>query len=104
MQLNMNKFIEFFQSSAGEMSSKRLGYLSTIPASIFGTIYICNKLIDSKHPEMAVDLWSSFLFFSAVLGGFVSVEIILPIIKAIKGIKEETIITREEVKNVENNT
>lgn len=99
----MNKFLEFFQSSAGEMSSKRLGYLSTIPASIFGTTYICNKLINSGNPQLAVDLWNSFLIFSAVLGGFVSVEVLLPIIKAFKGQKEEVIITGNEVKNESNN-
>lgn len=90
----MSKFLEFLQSSTGEMSSKRLGYLSTVPASIFGTIYMCNKLIEANNAALAVDLWNSFLIFSAVLGGFVSVEVILPIIRAIKG-KE---------KNVENNT
>lgn len=99
MQINMSKILEFLQSSTGEMSSKRLGYLSTVPASIFGTIYMCNKLIEAGNPSMAVDLWNSFLVFSAVLGGFVSVEVILPIIKAIKGTKEEVIITGQEVKN-----
>lgn len=98
----MSKLLEFLQSSTGEMSSKRLGYLSTIPASIFGTIYMCNKLIQAGSAAMAVDLWNSFLVFSAVLGGFVSVEVILPIIKAIKG--SDIVKQQGEEKNVQNNT
>ncbi len=35
----MSKFIEFFQGSNGDMSSKRLGYLLTIPFSLIGTMY-----------------------------------------------------------------
>jgi hypothetical protein len=97
----MNKFLEFFQGASGEMSSKRLGYLATIPASILGTIWICNKLIDSGKAELAVDVWNSFFVFSAVLGGFVSIEVIQSLICAWKG---KTIIQKEEVKNVENNT
>lgn len=97
----MSKFLEFFQSSSGEMSSKRLGYLATIPASIFGTIWICNKLIKASRAELAVDVWNSFFIFSAVLGGFVSIEVIQSLICAWKG---RAVIQKEEVKNVENNT
>lgn len=79
------KILEFLQSSSGELSSKRLGYLSTIPASILGTIFLCNKLINSGHPEHAVTLWNGFLFFSAILGGFVSFETIPIILRAWKG-------------------
>ena len=57
----MSKFIEFFQGTNGDMSSKRLGYLSTIPVSLFGTIWLCNKLIDSGKAELAVDVWNSLL-------------------------------------------
>ena len=66
------------------MSSKRLGYLATIPASILGTTYICNRLINSGNPQLAVDLWNSFLMFSAVLGGFVSVEVFKKNTKEVK--------------------
>jgi hypothetical protein len=94
----MNKLLEFFQSSAGELSSKRLGYLATIPASIWGTIHLCNKLIATGNGALAVDLWNSFLVFSAILGGFVSVEIIPEVIRSIKGFKQEIIIKEKHDK------
>jgi len=97
----MSKFSEFFQSASGEMSSKRLGYLSTIPASIFGTFWICKALINANEPELAVEVWNSFFVFSAVLGGFVSLEVIQNLISAWKG---KAIIQKKEVRNVEDNT
>jgi hypothetical protein len=81
----MMKFSQFLKSSSGELSSRRLGYLSTIPATIFGTFYLCNELIDKGAAEPAVNLWSSFLIFSAVLGGFVSADVVISIIKILKG-------------------
>ena len=81
----MSKFIEFFQGSNGDMSSKRLGYLLTIPFSLIGTIWLCNKLIDSGKAELAVDVWNSFYIFSAVLGGFVSLEVVQSFIATYKG-------------------
>jgi hypothetical protein len=81
----MNKFLEFFQDESGAMSSKRLGYLSTIPFSLSGTIWICNRLIDSGNAALAVQVWDSFLIFSGVLGGFVSLEVVQSLITAWKG-------------------
>jgi len=81
----INKLLQFLQGPSGEMSSKRLGYLSTIPVSLLGTIWICDRLIDSNNPAMAVQVWDSFLIFSAVLGGFVSAELIPSIIASFKG-------------------
>ena len=100
----MNKFLEFLQGPSGEMSSKRLGYLSTIPFSLAGTIWICDKLIDSKNAAMAVQVWDSFLIFSAVLGGFVSAELIPTIVASFRGKIASASKPKKEVKNVENNT
>lgn len=87
----MNKLLEFLQSSSGEMSSKRLSFLSTMFCVLVGTFWICNKLIATGHPELAVDLWNSFFIYSAVLGGFVSIEIIQNLIpsRRLKEPKEE---------------
>jgi hypothetical protein len=100
----MNKFLEFFQGVSGEMSSKRLGYLSTIPVSSVGTIWICDRLIDSGNAALAVQVWDSFLIFSAVLGGFVSVELIPGIIASFRGKIASVIKPKKEDQNVENNT
>jgi hypothetical protein len=81
----MSKLLEFLQSSSGELSSKRLGYLSTIPFTLLGTIWICDKLIKNSHPELAVEVWNSFFIFSAILGGFVSLEILQNLITDWKG-------------------
>lgn len=86
----MNIFLQFFQGRGGDMSSKRLGYLSTIPFSLVGTIWICNKLIDNGRAELAVDVWQSFYVFSAILGGFVSLEVVQNFISAWKGKNLET--------------
>ena len=66
----------FFQGKDGQLSSKRLAFLTTIPASIVGTLYFCNKLINKGKPDLAIDIWNSFLIFILVLGGFVSAELI----------------------------
>lgn len=76
---------QFFENNSKQLSSKRLGYLASLPFSCFGTIWICNKLIDSGNPALAVDVWNSFLIFSAVLGGFVSAEMLIPILNLIRG-------------------
>ena len=85
------KILEFFQGITGEMSSKRLGYLSTIPFVLVGTIWICGKLIENGKPEMAVDVWKCFYIFSAILGGFVSAELIPTILLAVRGINNKEI-------------
>ena len=100
----MNKFLEFLQGSSGEMSSKRLGYLSTIPVSLAGTIWICDRLIDSNNAAMAVQVWDSFLIFSAVLGGFVSAELIPTVVASFRGKIASVSKPKKEDQNVENNT
>ena len=86
----MKKLLEFFQSSSGEMSSKRLGYLSTIPFATIGTYLFCNKLVNTNHADLAIDVWNSFFIFSAVLGGFVSIDAVTKLISSFKG-KNESI-------------
>lgn len=83
------KISELFKDSQGRMSSKRLGYLSTVPVSSFGTLWICYLLIKSSNPAMAVQVWTSYLIFSAVLGGFVSAELIPTILLAVRGISNK---------------
>ena len=69
----MFKIFEFFQSGK-KLSSKRLGYISTIPVAIYGTLYICDKLISTNQGQFVVDIWLGFFTYSAVLGGFVAIE------------------------------
>ncbi len=98
----MGKLLEFLQGSSGELSSKRLGYLSTVPVVLGGTVWICNKLIATGNAALAVDVWNYFFVFSAVLGGFVSAELFIEVIHAIKG---KTIITgKEEPKKTDENS
>lgn len=78
----------FLKNSKNEKSSKRLGYLSTLPFINIGTIWLCSILIKTNHPKYAIDVWNSFLIFSAVLGGFVSMELLPSIIAAFKKTKE----------------
>jgi len=69
----MFRIFEFFQSNK-KFSSKRLGYISTIPFTIYGTIHICDKLIMTNQGQFVVDIWLGFFTYSAVLGGFVAME------------------------------
>jgi len=69
----MLKILEFFQSGK-KLSSKRLGYISTVPVAIYGTLYICDKLIQTNQGQFVVDIWLGFFTYSAILGGFVAVE------------------------------
>jgi hypothetical protein len=93
------KILEFFQGISGEMSSKRLGYLSTIPFVLVGTVQICNKLINTGNPDLAVDIWKYFYVYCAVLGGFVSAELIPTILLAVRGINNKEIKNDEKTNN-----
>lgn len=81
------KILEFLQSSSGENSSKRLAFLSGHSAITFATMYFINKLINLKEYELAVDVYNSYLIYCTVLGGFVTAEILLNVLKIIKGRK-----------------
>lgn len=72
--IKMSKILEFLQNDKKEFSSKRVGYLSTVPFAIVGTFWICYKLIASNQAEHVVNIWLGFYIYSAVLGGFVAVE------------------------------
>lgn len=86
----MKKLLEFLQSSSGELSSKRLGFLSTLPFATYGTYRLCIKLIVSGNAVLAVNIWNSFLIFSGFLGGFVTAELVIKLISILKG-KNESI-------------
>lgn len=88
---------QFFKGNNGSFSSKRLGYLLSIPFILIGTIWLCNKLIDVGKPELAVEIWKFFYLFSAVLGGFVSMEILPNIFSAFNR-KTKTIKSNESSK------
>lgn len=65
---------DVLKDKTGLFSSKRLGYLISLPAANYGTIFICNKLIENQKYDLAADVWSGFLIFVAILGGFVTFE------------------------------
>lgn len=88
--------VQFFKDANGHLSSKRLGYLSTIPFILIGTVWICDKLINKGDSSLAVEIWNSFFIFSAVLGGFVSAESLLKLLSVLRGVNSK------EIKNVPN--
>ncbi len=77
----MNKSPGFLQGSKGEMSSKRLAFIFSMPFLVVGTLSICNKLIKVGRPELAVDLWTCFFWFVAGLGGLVTSELLIRFLK-----------------------
>jgi len=80
-----NSFIQFFQSSSGENSSKRLAFLISIFVACYGVISSTNAMIVEGHAEEAIKLWGYFFTYSAFLGGFVTAEIITKIIELKNG-------------------
>lgn len=91
MKFFFKKLLEFFQAPSGEMSSKRLSWLLTIPFATYGTYKLCIILIISEQSEMAVNLWNSFLIFSAVIGGFVTIDAITNLISVLRNKNESNI-------------
>lgn len=73
------KFIQFFQSSSGENSSKRFAYLFSIVIACYGVISSTNAMIIEGKASEAVTLWGYFFIYSAFLGGFVTLEMITKI-------------------------
>lgn len=71
----MNKIMEFLRGVTGDLSSKRLAFLSSLPFVYLGTFYFTNKLINLKQYDKAVDLWTWFFILVAIFGGFVSAEL-----------------------------
>ena len=69
----------FLQSSTGEKSSKRLAFLSSLPFVYIGTLWLCDRMIQSDHADSAVALWNSFLLLVAAFGGFVTSEMFIKI-------------------------
>jgi hypothetical protein len=69
----MFKILEFFRDTK-KFSSKRLAFVSTVPFVIYGTLSVCNQLIQTHQGQFVVDIWLGFFTYSAVLGGFVAIE------------------------------
>jgi hypothetical protein len=86
----MQSIIEFLRGITGDLSSKRLAFLSSLPFVYFGTLYFTNKLINLKKYDEAVNLWTWFFILVAVFGGFVSAELFkkLPVSRIIKNSKK----------------
>lgn len=78
----------FLKDAAGDLSCRRLAFLATIPASVGGTLFIANKLINSGHPDLSIEIWNWFYVYSAFLGGFVSIDAIKDFILVLKGRKK----------------
>lgn len=78
-------FLQFFQSSSGENSSKRLAFLISIIIAGYGVISSTNAMIMEGKADQAVALWGYFFFYSAVLGGFVTLEMVTKIFEIKNG-------------------
>lgn len=81
------KIMDFFKGNGDGLSSKRLAYIASLPVTLGGSMFLANKLIDSGHPELCVQLWNCFYFYSAFLGGFVSIEVMQGILEALYKLK-----------------
>lgn len=77
--------INFFQSSSGESSSKRLAFLASQPIVFTGFLYLIYSLSNGPKPELAITAWNSFLVYCGFLGGMVTAEIALAFVKILKG-------------------
>ena len=82
---------QFFQDKNGELSSRRLGIITALPFIFYETDRLCGVLIKAGKPELAVDVWNSFLVFASLLVGSVTADILIRIFEIVKGknIKEE---------------
>lgn len=83
------KISGFFKGMRGELSSRRLGLISSLPFTLLGTIWICDRLINCGRPELAVEVWKCFYIYCGVLGGYVTMETLYNFLSLIKGIPKE---------------
>ena len=70
----MNSFLKFFKDKNGELSSRRLVWIATVPFVIFGTFLFCYIFIHTNKADSAKEIWLYFLVYSGVIGGFVTVD------------------------------
>jgi len=86
---SLNKLFTFLGRVLGndksQPSSKRFAFLLNVPIVPVITILFANKLINLKEFELAKDLITSYFIFVLILGGYVTVELIVKIIEIIKG-------------------
>lgn len=84
---NKKTFLEFFQSSSGENSSKRLAFILSVLVASYVVISSSSAMIIEGRAEQAVKVLGYYLLFSAVLGGFVTAEILLKFIEKVIELK-----------------
>lgn len=70
------KILLEFLSAASSLSSKRLAWLPTTIAITIGMFWLIEKLCKASQFSIALDVWYSYVFYSLVLGGFVTADII----------------------------
>lgn len=74
----MKTLLDFLKSSTGELSSKRLAFIFCQPFIIIGFLGAGSFLLERGQYILVLDLWNSFLFYSAALGGLVTSELFKP--------------------------
>lgn len=72
---------QFITDGNQKLSSKRIAFLFSLPLVFYGTFHFGNMLIQKDKADQFVIVWCSFLFFSALIGGFIAIEPIKKIIK-----------------------
>jgi hypothetical protein len=77
--------IQFLQSSSGENSSKRLGFIISLIVSSYCIFAFPEQMIAAGKSKEAFKLIASYFIYSAVLGGFVTAELIIKIIELKNG-------------------
>lgn len=89
MKLKLNFMKQFFQNKDGELSSRRLGIITALPFTYYEVDKLCDALIKTSKPELAVDIWNSYLIFASLLLGSVTADILIRVFEIIKNNKDE---------------
>lgn len=74
----MKTLLDFLRSATGDLSSKRLAFIFLQPFVVIGFLGISYVLLKKGQFALALDVWNSFLFYSAALGGLVTSELFKP--------------------------
>lgn len=85
LKLKLNFMKQFFQNKDGELSSRRLGIITSLPFTYYEVDNLCDALIKAGRPELAVDVWNSYLIFASLLLGSITADILIKVFEIVKG-------------------
>jgi len=73
----MNTFLQFLQSSSGELSSKRLAFIFCQPFIFIIALRLIEGFIENGDLDLAFNVFVVICIYSSLLGGMVTSELIL---------------------------